>query len=64
MENCPIVLFTYRRIPKETINSLLQNELASKSDIFIYSDGYKSEVDKNDVVEVREYLRSILLWLL
>ena len=55
----PIVLFTYRRVPKETIESLLQNDLAKQSELFIYSDGYKSEVDKNDVLEVREYLKSI-----
>ncbi|MDX4037402.1 glycosyltransferase family protein [Aliarcobacter skirrowii] len=55
----PIVLFTYRRIPKETIESLLQNDLAKQSEIYIYSDGYKSEVDKNDVLEVREYLKTI-----
>jgi hypothetical protein len=55
----PIVLFTYRRVPKETIESLLQNELSSQSELFIYSDGYKTDADKNDVVEVREYLKTI-----
>jgi hypothetical protein len=55
----PIVLFTYRRVPKETIESLLQNELSSQSELFIYSDGYKTDADKNDVSEVREYLKTI-----
>lgn len=55
----PIVLFAYRRVPKETIESLLRNDLAKQSVLFIYSDGYKSEVDKNDVLEVREYLKTI-----
>jgi hypothetical protein len=54
-----IVLFTYRRVPKDTIENLLQNDLAKESELFIYSDGYKSEVDKNDVLEVREYLQTI-----
>lgn len=54
-----IVLFVYRRVPKETIESLLQNNLAKESELFIYSDGYKSNVDKNDVLEVRKYLKSI-----
>jgi hypothetical protein len=55
----PIVLFTYRRVPKETIKSLLQNKLAKKSELYIFSDGYKSEVDRKDVIEVRKYLKSI-----
>lgn len=61
MENnlAPIVLFTYRRIPKETIDSLLKNNLVEQSDLFIYSDGYKNDFDKEDVREVREYLKSI-----
>jgi|SaaInlLV_10m_DNA_2_1039722.scaffolds.fasta_scaffold00787_13 hypothetical protein len=59
MENCPIVLFTYRRIPKETIESLLANTLGKESELFIFSDGFKSEIDKNDVLEVRKYLKSI-----
>lgn len=61
MENnlAPIVLFTYRRVPIETIESLLQSDLVSQSELFIYSDGYKSEVDKSDVLEVREYLKTI-----
>ena len=62
MENkqlSPIVLFTYRRIPKETIGSLLENNLANKSELFIFSDGYKNEIDKQDVLEVRNYLDTI-----
>jgi hypothetical protein len=56
----PIVLFTYRRVPKSTIESLLQNKLSVNSDIFIYSDGYKNEIDKVDVLEVRQYLKTIV----
>jgi len=59
MELSPILLFTYKRIPKEIIKSLLQNDLSKESDIYIYSDGYKSEIDRNDVLEVREYLKTI-----
>ena len=55
----PIILFTYRRTPKETIESLLKNDLAKESELFIYSDGCKSEVDKNDVLGVRAYLKTI-----
>lgn len=55
----PIVLFTYRRIPIKTIESLLQNSLACESDLYIFSDGYKNENDFKDVLEVRKYLKTI-----
>jgi hypothetical protein len=55
----PIILFTYRRIPKDTIESLLQNNLAIQSELFIYSDGFRSEAEKKDVLEVRKYLKTI-----
>ncbi len=55
----PIILFTYRRIPKETIESLLKNKEARESKLFIFSDGYKNEIDKNDVLDVRKYLQTI-----
>ena len=55
----PIVLFTYRRIAKETIESLLKNSLAEKSELFIFSDGYKNEINKKDVLGVRKYLKTI-----
>ena len=58
-ENSPIILFTYRRIPKKTIESLLKNSLAKESKLFIFSDGYKNEVDKKDVLEVRKYIKTI-----
>ncbi|MFI3326452.1 MAG: glycosyltransferase [Clostridia bacterium] len=57
----PIVIFTYNR-PKYTerlINSLIENQLANKSEVFIYSDGYKGENDREKVLDVRKYLRSI-----
>jgi len=57
--NSPIIIFTYRRIIEKTIKSLLNNNLASKSDLYIFSDGYKSEIDKSDVLAVREYLKTI-----
>lgn len=59
MKNTPIVIFTYRRIPNKLIESLLKNSLVTNSELFIFSDGYKSEIDKEDVLEVREYLQGI-----
>jgi len=55
----PIILFTYRRISYKTIESLLKNSLAKESELFIFSDGYKNEIDKKDVLEVRQYLKTI-----
>lgn len=54
-----LILFVYRRVPKETINSLLKNHLASQTELYIFSDGYKNENDKNDVLAVRDYLKTI-----
>jgi len=58
-ENSSIILFTYRRIPYKTVASLLKNKLANESELFIFSDGYKNGIDKKDVLEVREYLKTI-----
>jgi len=55
----PIILFTYRRVPKETIDSLLKNHLSKSSELFIFSDGYKNDFDKQDVLNVRKYLKAI-----
>lgn len=55
----PIILFAYRRIPKEVATSLLKNDFSKKSELFIFSDGYKNEIDKKDVLEVRKYLKTI-----
>lgn len=57
----PIALFCYKRLDVliETVEALKKNELSSKSDIIIFSDGYKTEDDKSDVEAVREYLKSI-----
>jgi len=62
MENLsPICLFVYNRIDetKQTINALKANHLAKRSDLIIYSDGYKNSIDRELVIEVRSYLREI-----
>lgn len=57
----PIVLFTYNRLwhTQKTIESLSNNELASQSDLIVYSDSYKTEAEKENVLEVRSYLKEI-----
>jgi hypothetical protein len=57
----PICLFTYNRLSQtqETIESLQKNYLASQSELFVFSDGWRSEADKEKVIEVRKYINSI-----
>jgi len=57
----PIVLFTYNRVAhtKTLINSLLANQEAADSDLYIFSDGSRNTEDEDAVQQVREYLHSI-----
>lgn len=57
----PIVLFSYKRLDtlKQTVTALQYNYLASKSDLIIYSDGPKNEIDSIAVNEVRNYLETV-----
>lgn len=57
----PIALFTYNR-PKhtrQTVEALQRNEIASESDLFIFSDAPKNLKAVAAVREVREYIRGI-----
>ena len=60
-ELAPICLFTYNRLNEtiKTIEALQNNFLALDSDLYIYSDGGKTEKDKEKVQNVRNYLHSI-----
>ena len=57
----PIILFAYRRLDtlKKVIASLKKNKLSKKTEIYIFSDGYKGIEDKKDVLNVRNYLKKI-----
>ena len=57
----PIVLFVYNRPDhtKQTVEALQKNELASESELFIYSDVAKNENSITKVNEVREYIKTI-----
>ena len=57
----PIALFTYNRLShtRHLVESLLKNDLAIESKLYIFSDGIKSSKDEQQVKEVRKYLRSI-----
>ena len=57
----PIVVFVYAR-PKHTqntIEALANNELARKSNVWIFADNYKNDKSKKNVEEVRKYINSI-----
>jgi hypothetical protein len=59
-ELSPIILFVYNRPwhTEHTVEALKKNELASESDLFIFSDGPKVENDEN-VRKVREYIKTV-----
>ena len=60
-KTAPIVLFVYNRLwhTQQTIEALQKNELASESELFIYSDGAKNSNNLLKVKEVRDYIRTI-----
>jgi len=57
----PVVLFEYNRVSHtmKAIDSLRKNELAGDSRLYIFSDGAKSDRDKDLVEEVREFINTI-----
>ncbi len=57
----PIALFTYKRLDtlRQTVSALQQNYQAEESELFIFSDGPKKDIDKDVILEIRDYLKSI-----
>lgn len=57
----PVLLFTYKRLEilKNNVNHLLLNPEVVDTDLFIFSDGPKSEEDSPLIEQVREYLSII-----
>ena len=57
----PIAIFVYKRLDylKILIDSLKKNNLSKYSNIFIFSDGWKNDLDKDDVLKVRKYISRI-----
>jgi hypothetical protein len=60
-DTAPILLFAYKRLEtlQNTVNALAKNELAPRSDLFIFSDAGRREEDKPAVRAVREYLQTV-----
>lgn len=61
MNYAPIALFTYNRADhtKQAVESLLKNEEAKDSDLFIFSDGPKKEKAVEGVKKNREYIKTL-----
>ena len=57
----PIVLFVYNRPwhTEQTLNALMQNELADQSVLYIYSDGPKRNASQDDLKKIEE-VRSVI----
>ena len=61
MTLAPILLFVYNRPlhVRRSIESLLANELAKESELYIFSDAAKDETTQSNVNEVRQFIHSI-----
>ena len=61
MTYAPITLFVYNRLDhtQRSVDSLKQNLLAQESDLIIFSDASKSELQATNVRDVRDYIRQI-----
>ena len=61
MNTAPILLFVYNRPEhvRRCVASLLANDLAIESELFVFSDAAKDETSKSEVTEVRRFVRSI-----
>lgn len=60
MSLSPILLFVYNR-PEHTrltLEALKKNHLSDSSSLYIFSDGYRNETDREEVMKVRELIRS------
>lgn len=57
----PIALFVYKRTDTlaQTVDSLINNPLSKETELFIFSDGWKNDGDRENVLRVREFIQSI-----
>lgn len=61
MTLAPIALFAYKRLDtlKITVEALKANKLAKESALYVFSDSWKSETEKEFILAIRQYIRSI-----
>lgn len=62
MSVAPVLLFTYNRPShtRQTLEALMNNYLCKETELYIFSDGYKDESDKTNVLKVRKLIHSIV----
>ena len=58
--HAPVAIFVYKRPEhtKATIEALARNTLAAQTDVYIFSDGHKSNLDQSAVEAVRQFVRT------
>lgn len=61
LTTAPVVVFAYKRVAhlRLCIQHLQNNTLAPSSDLIVYSDGPRTENDKEGVLEVRRFLKTV-----
>jgi Glycosyl transferase family 2 len=61
MNVAPIAMFVYNRLhhTRQSIEALAGNELASDSELFVFSDGPRTDADGEKVESLRSYLKTI-----
>src|SRR5215217_607380 len=57
----PILLFVYKRFDtlERTVKALQKNDHANESELFIFSDGAKTEEDRTEINNIRSFLKTI-----
>ena len=55
----PVVVFTYKRLEhlKVTLDTLNASPIASETVMYIFCDGFKNEIDKDEVKKVQTFVR-------
>lgn len=61
MTQAPVLLFTYNRPShtQKTLEALMNNEQCNTTELFVFSDGFSDNSDKNEVLSVRRLIHSI-----
>lgn len=58
-ECTPVVIFVYRRKIAALLEQLRKNPEASQTDLYIFSDGYRNDSDRDDVLQTRASLKQV-----
>ena len=61
MEYAPVALFVYNRLSHtmRVVKSLQSNNLAYKTELYVFSDGSKNVKADGEVIRVREFVKNI-----